>query len=566
MNCYSKDGSNMKLTDTVDLLYPDHSSAMAGHDRRSARASLPQNYLDDLEAYRIALQFCPSEPDLIMNLMREFSCDIPTIEYRLDCLEDHLREPRLSDELKAIMRRLSDNNAGLERIRGKANSFMEIHMRREELHAFIACIEDMKALWVKCRKRVTSKAMISLFECFEQLDKSQDYLSMKSDLAQLDEAFAKSIRSVTVGINFNHNMVPESCGILTTSNDKIYPKGNILDRLIFRTYEGHTQFEGEEHTNSALKNLAPDLDTALFKALGKYTDEFAQRIADALKSRRRLFFNDIGLIEHQLGIYESAARMINYVRSRGLEMCRPKLLPKESRSAKITGMFDLVFFRQAANAAPESRGEKLVVTNDIELSGNGHFMLVTGVNNGGKTTFARAYGICRLLAQCGMYIPAKSAELSLCDHIFTHFPKEETIGINTSRFTEEIKQLAVICRTATHYSTVVMNESLQSTTPEECLEIARAHIEMLAAAGVSGMYVTHLISLYSDAQKINTKGYPTKIGSLVAEADETTGCRTYKLRERPPLQQSAASQIFEQYGAKLSEITGQQDLADKSRS
>lgn len=544
----------MRITDSVDLLYPDKDAAIAAAERRKQRASLPQWYIDDLEAYRTAVQLSPAEPDLVMNLMREFSCDIPTLDYRLDCLEDHLREPRLSDELKGIMRRLSDNNAGLDRICGKANSFMEIHLRREELKDFISCVEDMKTLWSKCRKKVTSQAMISLFECFEKLDTSDDYLTMKSELASLDEAFSKTIRSVKIGINFTHDMIPESCGIIETSDDKIYPKGSILDKLIFKTYKGHDQFEGEEHTNSALKNLAPDLDTALFKALAKYTDEFAQRIADALKSRRRLFFSDIGVIEHQLGMYESAARLITYVRSRGLAMCRPKLLPAERREARISGMFDLVFFRQAANADHESRGEQLVVTNDVTLGERGRFMLVTGVNNGGKTTFARAYGMCRLLAQCGMYVPAESAELSLCDHIFTHFPKEETVGINTSRFTEEIKQLAVICRTATPYSTVIMNESLQSTTPNECLEIADAHLEMLAAAGVSGMYVTHLNTLYERAQEINQKGYSTMISSLVAEADEATGRQLYKLRERPPLRESLAAQIFAQYGASLSEI------------
>ena len=179
---------------------------------------------------------------------------------------------------------------------------------------------------------------------------------------------------------------------------------------------------------------------------------------------------------------------------------------------------------------------------------------MTGVNAGGKTTFARAFGMCRLLAQCGLYVPASKAELSVCDHIFTHFPKEETAGINTSRFTEEVRQLAEICRSITPHSAVIMNESLQSTTPEECLEIAAIHLEIMAAAGVTGLYVTHLNSLYKRFGEINGKGYPTKLGSLVSVPDEVTGQSTYRMTERPPLPQSMAAAVYMKYGAKLEEV------------
>ena len=122
--------------------------------------------------------------------------------------------------------------------------------------------------------------------------------------------------------------------------------------------------------------------------------------------------------------------------------------------------------------------------------------------------------------------------------------------------------LGVTCNVYRTASNGIIIESIDNhhfSHTGECLEIAKAHLEMLAAAGVSGLYVTHLNSLYADAKEINAKGYPTRIGSLVAGADELTGNRLYKLKERPPLKQSAASQIFEQYGAKLSEITNGQN-------
>ena len=539
----------MKITEKTDLLYPDAEARAYGENRRRAQAQLPQNCLDDLEAYRTAVQLLPRQPETVMNLMREFSDHIPTLNYRLDCLEDHLNEPRLADELRPVIRRLSDNNAAVGELRGKADSFMEINLRMQQLTEFASCVEDIKKLRAKIGRRLRSQAMQGLFAAFASLDDDPDYQEMKQELSALSEVFSRTVRSVKIGVNFAHGMIPESCGIIEVSDDKVYPRSGILDKLIFRTSENREQFTGEEHINSALRNLPPDLDTALFKSLSKYTKEFAGRIADALNARRKLFLEDINLLEHQLDLYEGAARMIRYVRSRGLEMCRPELLPADMRKAELDGLFDPLLFRQKASADYSARGSELVVTNSLTLDGSARFMLVTGVNAGGKTTFARAFGMCRLLAQCGLYVPAAKAVLSVCDHIYTHFPKEETAGINTSRFTEEVKQLAVICDSMTPFSTVILNESLQSTTPEECLDIAAIHLDIIASAGASGLYVTHLNSLYSRFEEINGKNPLTRLGSLVALPDESTGKSSYRLENRPPLKQSMAAAIFARYGS-----------------
>lgn len=153
-----------------------------------------------------------------------------------------------------------------------------------------------------------------------------------------------------------------------------------------------------------------------------------------------------------------------------------------------------------------------------------------------------------------MYVPAETAEISVTDYIFTHFPKEEEIGIDSSRFTTEIKQLKEICDLITPYSTVIMNESIQSTTPDECLEIAGRHLEIMAAAGVRGMYVTHLNGLYARAEEINKKNYAAKIGSLVSVADEKSGKRLYKMESKPPMSESMAYTVYDNFGAKIEDV------------
>ncbi len=543
----------MRITDKINLFYPNEQKEKYALSRRRMLSGYPADYLENLEVKRIALMLLPQNPDKALQLMLELNDDIETLNYRLNCLEDFLRQPKLSDTFRKIIRKLSDNNSQLDIGGSVPNSFMETHMRIEQLQEFLDCIDEINVFYLRCKKTIKSQAMTRLFEFFGELPEQENFKTVKTNLEELQQIFSKTIRSVKVGINFTNDMTPEACGILEVSKDRIYPKGNVLDRLIFKTYAHSEQFEGEEHINSAVKNQSPDMDTALFKELDKYTKDFSRRISYALKNYRELFFTDINELEHQLDFYDGAVNLINYVRGRGLEMCRPVLFDKSERRLKMTKAFDLCFFRQSASADYEKFGDELLVRNDIDMSEK-QFYIITGVNNGGKTTFARGIGICQLLAQIGMYVPAEKAEISPTDYIFTHFPKEEEIGIDSSRFTTEIKQLKEICDRITPYSTVIMNESIQSTTPDECLEIAGRHLEILAVAGVRGMYVTHLNGLYQRAEKINENSYPSKIGSLVSVADEKSGQRLFRMVSKPPMSESMAYTVYDSFGAKLDDV------------
>lgn len=543
----------MKITDKINLFYPDDTKQKYAYDRRMALSQYPCSYIDDLETSRVALMLLPQNPDRVLSLMLELNDDIDTLNYRLDCLEDFLRQPRLSDTFRKIIRRLSDNNKQLESGETAPNSFMELKMRMDELEVYLNCIDEINFFYDKNRHTIKSQAMTNLFGFFESLPKTTEFTAVKTNLSELREIFSKTIKSVKIGINFTHDMTPDVCGILEVSSKKIYPKGNVLDRLIFKTYQGFEQFEGEEHINSATRHQPSDMDTALFKELDKYTKDFTRRISTAIKSYRELFFSDIYELEHQLDFYDGVVNFIGFVRSRGLEMTRPKLMPKSERKLSLTNAFDLCFFRQAVSSDYKKMGDELIVRNDLDMQDE-QFYLITGANNGGKTTFARGVGLCQLLAQIGVYVPAESAEISPVDYIFTHFPKEEEIGIDSSRFTTEIKQLRTICDLITPDSMVIMNESIQSTTPDECLEIATRHLEILSAVGVRGVYVTHLNGLYDKALEINKKDYPSKIGSLVSAADEATGKRLYKMEKKPPVLGSMAYTVYDNFGAKLDDV------------
>lgn len=226
-----------------------------------------------------------------------------------------------------------------------------------------------------------------------------------------------------------------------------------------------------------------------------------------------------------------------------MKMCRPKFLPSEKRVTRLKNVFDLNFYRQLVTQNPQEILTEKIVANDIDMSDYARFYMVTGANNGGNhfrksggsMSFNGTNGIVRSCGKCRDF-PCRL-------HIHP-FSKGRSCRNKFKPIYHGNQGAEKICEYMTDRSLVIFNESIQSTTPVECLNIAKIHLEIIAAVGVRGFYVTHLTELYNEIQRINNKNYPTKVGSLVSCTD-SEGKRMYKMKAAKPPIESLAYTVYE---------------------
>jgi DNA mismatch repair ATPase MutS len=185
--------------------------------------------------------------------------------------------------------------------------------------------------------------------------------------------------------------------------------------------------------------------------------------------------------------------------------------------------------------------------------------VLTGPNQGGKTTYTQAVGLAHVLAQAGLFVPGERARISPADSIYTHFPVEERPDMESGRLGEEAQRLNDIFTRATRYSLVLLNESLASTSPGESLYLARDIVRTLRVLGARAIYATHLHELAADCDSLNaeTPG-DSQIVSLVSIVQEGGGTgeitQTYHIIPGPPRGRSYARELAARYGISYEQL------------
>ncbi len=539
----------------VDLLYPSETKRRDAQDRATAIAQLPQDYVANLELELLSRLICPENSLNALRILTQLSTDEEVLNYRLDILEDFLNVPQLEAVLYENVHKLYVNeHVNIQKL-GLADSFYALNTRLNSLKTFIECITKCHEFCQKFQDRFRSEALKGLVEYFASVYNSEYFDEVKRETDECLRILAKGVKSVTVGINFDDMMRPVEAMLLSVSTDSIRKKGR-FDWIFKHLDGGADRAIGRTHSLYNENGGTNDLEAPLFRELKEINSEYISHLDRAIRAYFKKSTEDILTFESQMSFYIGAKRIIDAVRARGLDMCRPKYLKMEERRLDAKGVFDLSFYTQMVSSDPMGSLKDKIITNDCKMDDDGRFFVLTGANNGGKTTYTRAIGIIQVMAQAGIYVPCTSCEISPVDFIYTHFPKEEEVGLNTSRFTQECKQFKVTVDNATRYSMLLLNESIQSTTPTECVFIATELTKIFRCIGVRGVYATHLLELAKNLDKLNAEVEgDTRLVSIVTTVDTTAdNKRLYRIVRSAPQEFGYAQTIYKKFGVSFEEV------------
>ena len=241
----------------------------------------------------------------------------------------------------------------------------------------------------------------------------------------------------------------------------------------------------------------------------------------------------IGRFESEIGFYLAYLEFIRRFSTAGVSFSYPQ----------VTGEPGVLSVEDASDLALAIKfvpGSKPLVRNDFRLCGPERILVVTGPNQGGKTTFARTIGQCAYLASLGCPIPAKRASVMLPDHIYTHFERQETLATLHGKLDDELVRIHDILCTASAASILVMNESFSSTTVDDALLIGTEVLQRIIRLNCVAVYVSFLDEL-ADLS-------PACVSMVGEVATDDPTRRTFTFTRRPADGLAYAAALADKYG------------------
>ena len=434
------------------------------------------------------------------------------IEYRQRVLLDCLHRPDLARSLYDLA---GEALASERKVWGSflSNSPSGLLYRSVELlELLVEALRTLRGVAERERNEVRSKALVALFDL---------------SLAELDDEYLARVEDHLERLRFQRGLqfsAQLGQGLRQVEHTVRRPsrRGSRWTALLRR------------HDRDGYSFTIPDRDEAGWQALAELRNQALSSLAQVVAEATDHLLAFFTMLRREIGFYVGCVRLHARLTRDGLPVCIPTPRAPGSAGLRCTGLYEPVLGLRA-------RGQ--IVGNDVEAEGI-RLVMVTGANQGGKSTFLRSVGIAALMMQCGMFVPARSFVATVYRGVFTHYRRAEDTTMTSGKLDEELGRMSAIVDVIRPGSLLLSNESFASTNEQEGSRIARHVFRTMAECGVTVVAVTHLFDLAS--------GLYQRGGSVLflrAER-EPDGRRTFRLVEGEPLPTSFGRDIYERvFGA-----------------
>jgi DNA mismatch repair protein MutS len=321
-----------------------------------------------------------------------------------------------------------------------------------------------------------------------------------------------------------------------------------------RRYEGEADYSAEvEATFARFKEgiardyqatfaSAPEMNHVEYQILNHVAllfPEVFRTLNDYCERHKDYLDAVIARCEREVQFYIAVLEYMSIFRRRGLPVCYPRVVADE-QEIFCCGGCDMAL---AYKLCPQ---EQPVVCNDFHLVGKERIFLISGPNQGGKTTFARSFGQLHYLARLGCPVAGSAAQLYLCDAIYTHFEIQEDITNLRGKLQDDLVRIHRVLQRATPRSIIIANEIFSSTTLQDAVLLGERVMQEIVDRGLLCVCVTFMDEL---------AGLSNTIVSMVSTVDpQQPQVRTYRIVRRPPDGLAYAISIAEKHRLTYAEL------------
>ncbi|HYB31618.1 MAG TPA: hypothetical protein VEF89_33855 [Solirubrobacteraceae bacterium] len=326
--------------------------------------------------------------------------------------------------------------------------------------------------------------------------------------AELDESYFELIESHLKALKFTRGMLLSArltAGNKGTGYTLRHPREqSLLGRMFDRS--GYTF-------------TIPDRDENGFRAVSALEERGVNLVADAAAQAVDHVHSFFVMLRVEIGFYVGCLNLAERLAEIGEPSAFPVPVAKDELALSARGLYDICLRLTTSDA---------VVANDVDADGKS-LVMITGANQGGKSTFLRSVGLAQLMAQAGMFVGADSLRVNICEGVFTHYKREEDETMESGKLDEELARMSRVADRIAPNCLLLCNESFAATNEREGSEIARQVVSALLEAGVKVLFVTHMFDLASSFHRQGLEA------ALFLRAERgADGARPFKISEGEP--------------------------------
>ena len=459
------------------------------HERKREKRELP-SYFQDLNL------------ETVLDLLAMFGGKAALTYYRYlpETPEDEAYRRAVYGDVKR-----EPVNQALEAFVSQMGDVKDLRRKKESAPAGL-----QQAVWLLREEEAYCSACESLMKALEQTELSSEGMRQFFQILR-DWVSSETFQRMHRQTNEIMNEIRGLCLVITYEKNRVRVDRKLLQNP-FSTSAALVEMERE--CLDILKKMKPDLFRAILET----------------SKRFELYENPIvARFEREIKFYLSYCSLQKYLEGKGFSFSTPKVL--ENRPPEGRGLYDL------ALACASVKSGKKVVANDFYYGPGERFFVLTGVNQGGKTTFARSLGQLVYFTRIGLDVPAREASVPFFPDIQTHFSVEESMETGRGKLKEELTRLAPMMKARQKGTFVIINELFTTAANYDAQIMGQKVLAHFIELGCMGIYVTHLKELASAH---------TQAVSLRAMQDEDK-CPTYIIQRGEAAENANAEKLVEKY-------------------